>query len=210
MANVKFLSTGSRTLIAGKTGSGKSTGAVYMLRQSRQKWLLIDPKRDDKIATLKPAYISKLDTKEVERAWRAGYQYVALNPPPLATPQDVDLFLLDCFQTFQNFGIYVDELYYIHSNGRAGAGLQAILTRGRSDKITFCGATQRPAWISVFCLSEADYICQYRLQLEKDREKIYNVTAKLEMLENPPKEYSWFYYTAKTEKLQLFVPPVRA
>lgn len=210
MAAPKFLTAGSRTLIAGKSGSGKSTGAVYMLRQSRQKWLLIDPKGDDKIATLNPAYITKLDPKEVSRAWKAGYQYVALRPPPLATPQDVDLFLLDCFEAFQNFGIYVDELYFIHSNGRAGAGLVAILTRGRSDKITFCGATQRPAWISIFCLSEAEFICQYKLQLDKDRDKIFNVTAKLEMLENPPKEYSWWYYTAKTEKLQLFVPPDRA
>lgn len=207
MANHTFLSPGSRTLIAGKTGSGKSTGAVYMLRNSRQKWLIVDPKGDDKIATLKPAYITSLDPKEVERAWKAGYQYVALSPPPLATPQEVDLFLLECFQTFKNFGIYVDELYFIHTNGRAGAGLVAILTRGRSDKITFCGATQRPAWISIFCLSEADYICQYRLQLEKDRDKIFNVTNKMEMLENPPKEYSWYYYTAKNERLQLFVPP---
>lgn len=207
MANHAFLTAGTRTLIAGKTGSGKSTGAVYMLRGSKQKWLLIDPKGDDKIATLNPARIYKLDTNEVIRAWKAGYQYVALTPPPLAKPADIDLFLLECFQTFENFGIYIDELYYIHTNGRAGAGLQAILTRGRSDKITFCGATQRPAWISVFCLSEADYICQYRLQLEKDREKIFEVTAKPEMLENPPLEYSWYYYNAKKESITLFTPP---
>lgn len=209
MASHKFLTPGSRTLIAGKTGSGKSTGAVFMLRQSRQKWLLIDPKGDDKIATLKPGHINKLDVKDIERAWNAGYQYVALSPPPLSTPQEIDLFLLEAFQTYQNFGIYIDELYYIHTNGRSGPGLQAILTRGRSDKITFCGATQRPAWISIFCLSEADYICQYRLQLKKDRDKIYDVTGRTEMLENPPKEFSWFYYTAKTEQLKLFVPPVK-
>lgn len=205
MVDVTFLKPGSRTTLCGKTGSGKSTIAITMLRKSRQKWILIDPKADDKIATLNPAVIHSLKLADVQRAWKEGYQYVAIQPPPQTKPLDIDAFILDAYENLTNFGVYIDELYYIHNAGRAGDGLTAILTRGRSDKITYLGATQRPAWISLFCLSEADYIAQFKLQLENDRKRIYSVTGEAVMLNNPPAPYSFYYYDSPGDSLRYFV-----
>lgn len=206
MAKTQFLKPGTRTFITGKTGSGKSTVAVSLLKNSSQKWVLIDPKLDDKIATLKPYRLKKMDSNEVFKAWEKGFKFVALTPPAKTSPFDVDEFLLECFESFKDFGIYVDELYFIHNQGQAGAGLTAILTRGRSDKITFMGATQRPAFVSLFCITEADYIAQFRLALDKDRKRIYEVTGISQMLKNPPANYSWYYYTISTEEFRYYVP----
>lgn len=207
MANVAFLKPGTRTFITGKTGSGKSTVAVTLLKQSTQKWLLIDPKQDDKIATLKPYRPKKMTPAEVWRGWQLGFQFVAVTPPPKTSPMDVDAFMLECFEEFKNFGLYVDELYFIHNSGGCGPGLTAILTRGRSEKVTFMGATQRPAFVSLFCITEADYIAQFRLALDKDRKRIYEVTGVKAMLSNPPANYGWYYYTVSNEDFRYFVPP---
>lgn len=203
---VDFLKPGTRTFITGKTGSGKSTVAATLLKKSKQRWLIIDPKLDDKIASLKPYRLKKMDVKELFAAWKKGYKYVAITPQAKTGPYEIDEFILECFESFKDFGIYVDELYFIHNNGNAGPGLTATLTRGRSDKITFMGATQRPAFVSLFCITEADYIAQFRLALDKDRKRIYEVTGIKQMLNNPPSEYSWYYYQIATEDFHYFVP----
>lgn len=179
------LKPGTRTTLCGRTGSGKSTVAVALLRASAQKWILIDPKADDKIASLKPAFVRDLDLSKIQRAWANGHQFVALQPPPGTESEEIDAFILFAFNSLSNFGLYVDELYYINSSGRCGAGLQAVLTRGRSDKITFLGATQRPAFVCGFCFSEADTILQMRLIMADDRKKIYTYCGNKEALENP-------------------------
>ncbi len=204
---MQFLKPGTRTFITGKTGSGKSSVAATLLKMSGQRWLLIDPKRDDKLATLKPFRIKKMDSAEVWKAWQAGHKYVSLTPPPKTGPMQVDEFILECFELYTNFGVYVDELYYIHNHGGCGPGLTAVLTRGRSEKVTFMGATQRPAFVSMFCITEADYIAQFRLALPKDRKRVYDVTGVEQMLVNPPDDYGWYYYEISKEVFKYFVPP---
>ncbi len=203
MAAMEFLKPGTRTLLAGKTGSGKSTAAAYMLRHSKQCWLIIDPKHDDKIAALNPVYMEKFDVEKVGEIWANGNQYIAFNPPFGATPNDVDGFIGEVFNRYKNFGLGVDELYYIHTQGRAGPGLTAVLTRGRSDKVTFLGCTQRPAWISIFCISEAEFICQFKLSIEKDRLRIYGISGQVEMIDNPPEDFSFWHYDVGAEKIRL-------
>lgn len=52
--------------------------------------------------------------------------------------------------------------------GRAGSGLIALLTRGRSKGISVLMSTQRPAWLSRFCFTEAQKYYIYRLTDRRD------------------------------------------
>jgi hypothetical protein len=91
-SKIQFLKPGTRTALAGRSGSGKSTLAAFMLARSRQKWLIIDPKIDDKIASLKPARVAKLDAATIIRAWDKS-QYVAINS---GDSEAIDALILEC------------------------------------------------------------------------------------------------------------------
>jgi hypothetical protein len=198
---------GTRSTLCGRTGSGKSTLAAYMLRKSTQQWLCVDPKRDDKLARLPgAARTESLRAGDIAKLWARGVRYVLLTPPPASSPDDMDSLILALYESHTDWGLMVDELYYLHRNSRAGAGLMAVLTRGRSDKITFLGCTQRPAWISQFCLSEADYIAQYRLSLADDRKRVYQITGDAAVLSNPPGQHEFYWYEAKKNLLTIVKP----
>ncbi|MGH8710375.1 MAG: hypothetical protein ACREVA_03540 [Burkholderiales bacterium] len=166
--------------------------------------MIIDPKADDKLATLKPRVDVLPHPQRIFDAWTKGYRYVGIIDHGAMDPIYTDRLLFYLYQKFSNFGVYIDELYYIHRQGRAGSGLQAILTRGRSDNITFFGCTQRPSWISLFCLSEADYLGQFKLTLEKDRKTMYSIIGNKRVLVNPDKPYEWFYYDNTSDRLHYF------
>lgn len=201
------LKPGTRTILAGKTGSGKTTVAASLLLTSRQKWIMVDPKSDDKLARLTPSRTVAPMRVKILDAWRKGVQYVRLDRD--ADADVIDDLLSRLYQEYSNFGVYIDELYYLHSGSRAGPGLQAILTRGRSDLITVLACTQRPSWISLFCLSEADYIGQFRLNLDKDRKTLYSIIGEKAVLKNPVENYSWYFYDQSANKLLLIKPSIK-
>ena len=179
---MQWLAPGTRTTIAGKTGCGKTTLATALLAQSRQCWIIVDAKHDTALAALNPARVDDGNLDKISRAWARGSQYVAVTLPPGSTPDDYDDLILAAYERFANFGLFVDELYLIHRNGRAGPGLEAILTRGRSTRNTYLGLTQRPRWVSMFCFSEAEAVIGMQLTTEADRKRIVELTGADEFL----------------------------
>lgn len=177
-----WLNPGTRTTIAGKTGCGKTTLAVALLAQSRQCWLMIDAKHDAAIASLSPVRVDDGDLDKISRAWSRGAQFVAVTLPPGSEPDDYDALILSAYERFSDFGLFVDELYLIHRNGRAGPGLEATLTRGRSTRNTYLGLTQRPCWVSLFCFSEAETIIGMQLSTKADRKRIFEITGAEDFL----------------------------
>ena len=93
----------------------------------------------------------------------------------------------------RNVTLYIDETYSVVQHGGMNPALNALVTRGRELNIGVYFATQRPAWIPLALLSEADWFVQFRLQLEKDRKRMVELCGP-EVLENPVDRYGFYLY----------------
>ena len=178
---------GEHAFIAGQTGSGKSVLLSELIKQSRIAPIFVmDSKGDDVFLTLNrpdeslEIYDKGIDSfsRYIRQPTRKIADYVIIRPPidELDQPDILDEYLFLIYSSFRGKSIIVvDELYMIHKAGRCGRGLQALLTRGRSKGLSLFGATQRPAWISGFCLSEPTHYYIFRLMDVKDRKRLSHI-----------------------------------
>lgn len=168
----------SRTLIVGRTGSGKTVAALWQLSErdyappegieynglNARPWIIIDYKRDENIA--------KID----------GAQYISLTDPLPTKPgiyilqpmPDQDELVEDFFWRVWakgNIGLYIDEGYILPKSGKTSA-FTSILTQGRSKNIPIIILSQRPVWLNRFAISEADFYQVFHLNDERDRKTI--------------------------------------
>lgn len=210
-STLPLIKAGYRALCAGRTGSGKSTWACWMLVRSPGNWIILNPKHTAAYKGLPDSVvIETLDLDKLEKAMR-NFRFVIVNPPTRdARPDTLDEWILAVHESWKNVGLCCDELYTLHKGGVAGPGLIGWLTRGRELKQSFLGLTQRPAWLSQFLFSESDYICGMSLVLGKDRKRMMEMTDRKEFLARLPAR-EWLWYVTADDTLQYFGPvPVDA
>lgn len=204
MAQTSFplIEPGERAIVAGRTGSGKSSLARWLLVRSPGHWVIINPKHTKAFDSLPDSNIvNKLDAKEIEESL-TNYRFTIINPPgPQATPEHLDALIGWLHDGYKNIGLVIDELYAVHSNGRAGQGLVGWLTRGRELKQSFLGLAQRPSWLSKFLFSEAEYVCSMSLSMEDDRKRMYDMTGREEFRDKLP-PYYWLWYDVSADELR--------
>lgn len=204
---------GQRAIIAGRTGSGKTVLANWLIKRSSQRWVIFNPKHTAGYNALPDVkVIDGFDARKIEKAVFKS-RYVLLNfKPEESEPRFMDACIMWLHNQFDNIGLCVDELYTLHDSGRPLPGLTAWLTRGRERKQSFVGLTQRPVWISRFCFSESDYIGGMALQLLDDRKAMMHCTGRAEYLKKLDSHY-WLWYEVVTDGLTLYgpvpLPPVQ-
>jgi hypothetical protein len=206
-APLPSVAPGKRALIAGKTGSGKTTLATWFMLRSYQHWLILNPKHTAIYRTLPDAVVyRKFDPRGVySDIQRRKYVVLELSGYE-ATREYMDGIIAWLQSAVNNVGLCVDELYTLHSaGGHAGDGLIGWITRGREKKQTMLGLTQRPAWLSRFLFSETDYLCAMLLNLSEDRERMYEVTGDRHFLERVT-EYRWLWYDDARNSTTLYGP----
>lgn len=169
---------GERTVVAGRTGSGKSVlGAHLLAHNSRQSWVILDPKATGAYKNLPDARIVRgLELKPILRSLEKT-RYTIIRPHVADDAEKQDEFVKQLHGCVRNVGLCIDELYSIHKNGKAGVGLTAWMTRGRELKQSFLGLTQRPRWVSRFVFSESTFACAMDLALAEDRKALRDSTG---------------------------------
>lgn len=212
-----FLKKGERGLLVGKTGSGKSENAIFHLHHAPVfPVIMFDTKIEDNLFKAKQGddnlevvnsfeefyKLSKLPKKEMP-------EYILVRPE---THELLDIDLLDkylqlVYHAFGSCYIYLDETYNWHNNGKCGAGLLGLLTRGRSKGKTLLMASQRPSWISRFCFTESEKFYLHQLLDLRDRKTLDSVVPDFSTLPKPP-EYHFYHFEVKKHDVPVLYSPV--
>ena len=168
---------GKRCIVAGRTGSGKTTLAHAIVKNSPGVWIALDTKRDPFFKRFKK-HLPELEMpSKIFRWWRPHQKIIVVKGSSDATANDE--WIEELFLSYENVGLWIDELYMVTPPAMQGQGLSRWLTQGRSLKDSFIGLTQRPAWVSRFCFSEADEVIGFNLTLDDDRKRMVDMTGNV-------------------------------
>lgn len=181
-----------RVLLSGKTGSGKTLFAMRMLAPVK-RLIVLDPK-----ANLTDWNLKTPNGRDWWRFGRGSNGRFRILPPIV---NNAGLWYEQLFERLYDIGdltLYIDEAYAIGSGQRPGAWLQALYTRGRELGIGIWAATQRPTWIPLFLISEADWLITFRLNLEDDRRRLATVCGD-QVIGRIPDPHGFWIYNVQSE-----------
>jgi DNA helicase HerA-like ATPase len=192
-----------RVLLAGKTGSGKTYFAGKLLG-GVARLVVIDPKGNlTQWGLTEP---SKAEWSHFGKGAGGRFRIV----PPIT--DDPEAWYEGLFNELYDIGglvVYIDEAYAVTSpNSRPGKWLSALYTRGREKGIGVWAATQRPTWIPLFLISEADWIIMFRLNLEADRQKIAKIAGD-EVLDRIADPHGFWLYNVQYEEPKYYKTAVK-
>lgn len=200
-----LIKPGTRTTIAGRTGSGKTSLARYLMeKRSRQHWVVFNPKHTAGYKSLPDnVVLQKWDARKFDKVI-SEHRFVILNFAKDELKHEyMDAIINYIHESYDGIGFCFDELYYMHKNMEPGEGMIGLYTRGRERGQSVLGLVQRPKRISLFCFSEADYICGMALNLENDRKRMVEATGDESFIHSLPK-YVWRWYNVDADKSNLW------
>ncbi len=201
------LKPGTRTTVAGRTGSGKTSLARYLMeKRSHQQWVIFNPKHTAGYKDMANAVVmQKWDANKFEKL-RQKHRFIILNfSKEELSHEYMDAVVSYIHESYEDIGFCFDELYYMHKNMEPGEGMVGLYTRGRERKQSVLGLVQRPKRISLFCFSEADYIVGMALNLEMDRKRMVEATGDESFIVSLPK-FVWRWYNVDGDTSTLWGP----
>lgn len=212
-----LLEPSQRGLLVGKTGSGKSQNAMFHLRHT-DIWpkIIFDTKIEDFFFSvpedgeemmIAQSMDELRDIKKLPPKHAPDFILVRPSAEEVQAFEPMDSYTQFVYNNFGKCFIYFDELTNWHRGNLCGPGLINILTRGRSRGKTTLMASQRPAWISRSCLTEADKFYIHKLQDLKDVQRLADVVPQIERFTKKP-QYHFHHYdtSADMEEPQLYKP----
>jgi hypothetical protein len=184
-----------RIAILGRTGSGKTVAALWHLskRDLRSRaWVIVDFKTDENINNIQRARHIELGVVPS----KPGVYIVHPRPNQIT---ELTAYLWQLWEK-GNIGIYVDEGYMMGNN----EAFEAILTQGRSLHLPMIVLSQRPAWISRFVFSEADFFQVFHLNDKRDRKTVESFIPQSLDVRLP--DYHSYYYDVGRDSLRTLAP----
>lgn len=181
-----------RITVIGKTGSGKTQAAMWLLASrsyTTRPWIVLDFKREELINAIPHRKYLDVDAKIPKEP---GLYVVQPKPSQEEAVED----LLWRIWDRERVGLFIDEGYMISARS---PGFQAVLTQGRSKSIPVIHLTQRPAWVTRFAFSEADYIQLFQLTDARDQ-KIVKQFMPLPIEQPLPQYHSWWWDNSRNVK----------
>jgi len=187
-------SESQRAVVIGKTGSGKTQAATWMLSQKafdRRPFFVLDFKLDDLLNEIPGIQEYRLGAKLPKKPG------LYITHPIPGDEDAVEEFLWSIWKR-GNAGVFLDETYMVNKNSHA---FRAILTQGRSKRIPVIMCTQRPVEITRFCFSESEFV--YLMELNDLRDyktvqefvpKRINNSNKVFDITQPLPQFHGYYY----------------
>lgn len=203
--NPNLPNTSSRTVLIGRTGTGKTVAGLWHLsNQNLEKpWLIYNFKGDEHIESIEKA--TEVDLNFVPGKRDRGLFVVSPTPYDLeGTAKErsrVDKQLLKLWER-GNVGIFIDETYVLGDS----KALVMCLTQGRSLRIPMILNTQRPVWITRFAFSEASFIQVFDLNDDRDIQTVESFVPLRWDEEIPLQKHQSWYYEIASNKLFRFNP----
>lgn len=205
-AEFRLPGTSHRTLITGRTGTGKTRQGVWVLSLSpfnSVPYVIVDYKLEGLFA--QSERIKEIGLNEVPK--HPGLYIVR---PDSRDDDAVEAWLWQVHKQ-ENCGLYVDEGYGIRQHSLA---LRSVLTQGRSKNLPCIFLSQRPAWISPFVVSEADFISVFPLTKIEDQKRIREVVPRdpefgdqFEWLARQPPYHSYWYDVGRNTGFRMLPCP---
>ncbi len=195
---MRYPGDSERVTIIGKTGSGKTQAAGWLLSHrsyDTRPWIIFDFKYDQLLNDIR-------GTKEIDVNAKIPTEpglYI-VHPRP-GQEEEVEAMFWRIWER-EGVGVYIDEGYMIPSRSSA---FQAILTQGRSKEIPVMMLTQRPVYVSRFCLSEAEYIMLFSLTDERDLKTVKQFMPM--PIHKPLPEYHAYWWD-NVQNLKAVLKPV--
>lgn len=159
-----------RTVVIGRTGAGKTVRAVHLLSTrnfNAMPWVIIDYKGDGLIRRIvKECKIKVL--KVTDKPPTKPGLYI-LYPQPLIDDEAMEAWLMNCWKQ-ENIGLYIDEGYALPNMGKTQA-FTLILTQGRSKHVPVIILYQRPVYMNIFAVAQADFFAVFEQNIEADLKK---------------------------------------
>lgn len=200
MADFRFPTYKQRTLIVGRTGSGKTQFGTWLLSHApfdKQPYIIIDYKHDDLLNGSDRVHELALDDPLPKKP---GLYIVHPRPDE---EDAVEAWMWRVWER-EKIGLYFDEGYMIDPRSDA---LRSILTQGRSKRIPVIMLSQRPSQICRFAISEADFYSVFHQNDKNDRKRIEEFTPTGFAHSDMPEYNSKWYDVAKNQVYNLAPVP---
>jgi len=194
--------SGSRSILIGKTGTGKTTVALHLISKMKGygQVQILATKEDDKLLSLPVPIVDKLAEVHLYKADQ--YPVVMYYPSgeELADLERLDAWCQWCYMR-KNTIAFIDEVTQVSTSTKPGPGLLNLYTRGRSQNDTVLAGTQRPAGVPKILYTESENFFKFFLTDEKDRIRVAEISHPL-MREQVRDMHGFHYYNpAKSNHL---------
>lgn len=176
---------GEHVGVIGQNGSGK-TYLLSKLLPLRQYVIVIRTKADD----IRFTGFRRIRSIDGVAATHGRY---LLDPPYERQRAEVHR----CLEMAWKQGgwcVAVDELYYVGQRLKQEAGVERLLTQGRSLHVSTVIGVQRPSRVSRFALSEPNHIFSFRLEGRDVKTLAEATTPRIEAAMAQLGRYQFVYY----------------
>ncbi len=198
---IRLPNTSHRITVVGRTGSGKTVAALWHLSNyplQRIPFVVINFKNDEHINSIEKAEHVDLDFVPSRKDTGIFIVHPTIMDAKRPSPKEhsaLEKFLFKIWER-ENCGVMCDEATILGAND----AYDALLVQGRSKRCPLITACQRPAWITRYAFSEAEFYQIFDLVDMDDKKRVSNF-CPIPYRTSPDIEehHSWYYDVSKKQ-----------